>query len=41
MISDPHLDRLERKLARLRWTMVVSEIIYLIALGLIVRHFLK
>ena len=38
---DKALQRLERKLALLRWTMVVCEIVYLVALGLIVRHFLK
>jgi hypothetical protein len=41
MIPDPHLDRLERKLALLHWTMIVSEIVYLVVLGLILRHFLK
>jgi hypothetical protein len=35
------LQRLERKLALLRWTMVASEIVYLIALCLIAKHFLK
>ena len=35
------LRALERELALLRWTMILIEIIYLVALGLIVRHFLK
>lgn len=34
-----NLERLERQLTRLRWTMIVAQIAYFVALYLILRHF--
>jgi hypothetical protein len=39
MIDDSRLRRLERQLTRLRWTTIVAQIAYFVALCLILRHF--